>query len=155
VSADVDVDALISGTLAAAMTRLGELPGGPADAHPIGVGWATVDTERAERSFSLAFETATPDEALGSSCRLATRADGVALVLLEPATEGRLARSLARFGEGPVAVWFATPAALGARAATATSGPFGSERLVPGGTPEGWFLFAVAPADGDARGSAG
>jgi hypothetical protein len=155
VSADVDVDKLISATLATAMTRLGELPGRAADTRPIGVGWATVDTERAERSFSLAFEPAAPDDALGSSCRLARRADGVTLVLLEPATEGRLARSLARFGEGPVAVWFTTPAALDGGGAPATWGPFGSERLVPGATPEGWFLFAVAPSGGDARGSAG
>ncbi len=58
---------------------------------------------------------------------------------LEPNTEGRLAASLARHGEGPAAVWLAVgdlPAAVAGLRSTgvATSveqpGPLGAERLL-------------------------
>jgi hypothetical protein len=81
-----------------------------------------------------------PTPALGARCRMARGVlpTGMTLVLLEPNTEGRLAASLARHGEGPAAVWLAVgdlPAALaGLRSAgLATSvqrpGPLGAERL--------------------------
>jgi hypothetical protein len=113
------------------------------DAPVVGVGWATVDLERAEASFGLAFEDATDDAALGARCRIAGMPDGTRLVLLEPSTEGRLAESLARRGEGPVAVWFDDPLVTGIDPATPTAGPFGPERLVPGGARHEPHLFLV------------
>lgn len=149
----VDGDAIVSGTIAAAMTRLGQSPDHPAERRAIGVGWATVDGDRAEHAFGLGFrfESADPDVALGASCRVTTRRDGVALVVLEPATEGRLAESLGRFDEGPVAVWFATPSTPEPPGDAATAGPFGPERLVAGSPSVGWYIFLVDPPGTDDR----
>ena len=80
-----------------------------------GIGWATVDQERARAELDglLAADPAAPrlapwapldrDPSLGSSVwvRLSVGSSaGPALVVLEPDTEGPLAASLARFGEG-------------------------------------------------------
>jgi hypothetical protein len=104
----------------------------------IGVGWATVDLDRAaaELAADLDLETEdfvhAPDSvALGARSRVAAGSlgVGVALVVLEPATEGRLAGHLARQDEGPAVIW------LGGRPAATTPGPFGPEALdgaVPG-----------------------
>jgi hypothetical protein len=69
--------------------------------------------------------------------------DGGALLVLEPDTEGRLASSLARHGEGPIAVWLAVDVRAAAAATEALrtdgcsltseeGGPFGRERLIIG-----------------------
>ena len=68
----------------------------------------------------------------------ATASDDPRIVLLEPSTEGRLAATLARHGEGPAALYLAVRPlaltatglvpALGERPRTG-SGPFGSELL--------------------------
>lgn len=131
------------------------------DWRPAGVGWATVDHERAAGEFALDigaadlhFATAPPTSLLGASCLVAhgLLGDGVWLALLEPTTEGRLAASLARHGEGPVALWLSVPdldAAASAlhRAGVATSasrpGPFGPERLVLGGAVAGPHRLVV------------
>jgi len=83
-----------------------------AGAELTGIGWATVDLERAERELSAALATelrtvfAARDEALGAAQRVATTAElGFALVLLEPDTEGPLAGLLARHAEGVVAAY--------------------------------------------------
>lgn len=82
----------------------------------VGVGWATVELERAERELGQALgaelrTTAAPrDETLGAAQRVATTTDlGFRLVLLEPDTEGPLAGLLARRGEGVVAAYFELP----------------------------------------------
>lgn len=114
----------------------------------VGIGWATVELERgaAELGTALGLEAAALAGA-PASATLGARTlvcpdglgPGVALILLEPTTEGRLAATLARRGEGPAAAWLEVgdlPAALDAarRVGTITSserpGPLGPERLV-------------------------
>jgi hypothetical protein len=152
----------------------------------VAVGWATVDLDRAtaawrERLPAEAPITDAPDSVLlGARCRL-TRVqakaldrpdlDGeVTLLLLEPATEGRLAATLARHGEGWVATWFAAAddeedAAAGAVSLTAgvdpfveddafsrpmrsavRAGPLGPERLLLDGPVTGPHRLVVRPA---------
>lgn len=92
------------------------------------IGWATVDHERAmaELDSALAAENDAwvaleRDAALGASARSRGLGDeGAMLVVLEPDTEGPLAASLARFGEGVAVIY------LG-------DGPVGSGRLLRGG----------------------
>ena len=119
----------------------------------VGIGWATVELERAAEDLTAAFVRAgmpqpawTPgprDDLLGASAWVSHEwwptwgsDEPPSLVLLEPDTEGRLAATLARFGEGVGAVYVAArpddgsgsidPARLGRPAA----GPLGSGRLV-------------------------
>lgn len=117
----------------------------------IAVGWATVELDRAARelgsAFGLQFVEAPGSAHLGCACRRSVATvDGVHVVLMEPITEGRLAVTLARHGEGLAAAWLRDDpgrAAVGrsSSAASATSaarpGPFGSERLVLGGHVSG------------------
>lgn len=79
----------------------------------VGVGWSTVELARAERELSAAlgpalvapFGPAPDDEIMGAYCRQARLEDGLAIVLLEPNTEGRLAGALARWGEAVVVAY--------------------------------------------------
>jgi hypothetical protein len=121
-----------------------------ADARTVAVGWATVELDRAALELAAElgiasdrFGEAVGSPLLGARCRLAVGLlpDDVAVVLLEPDTEGRLAGRLARFGEGPAAVWLGVADIASAAdalrlAGVATSidrpGPFGLERLVHG-----------------------
>jgi len=122
------------------------------DSEPVAVGWATVDLDRA--ALELAdllglgpdvFVAADDSITLGGRCRIAAEVlpGGLSVVILEPSTEGRLAGRLARLGEGPAAVW----SSLGTTAATDTAGsqpgPFGPERLVPDGPPQGPYRIVV------------
>lgn len=115
-----------------------------------GVAWATVELERAARELGewLIDEPTDPDGAasdphLGARVQ-ARRTDtlpGDAMLLAEPSTEGRLAASLARDGEGPCALYLWPAAGLdawtdAARARGVTvggrrAGPFGPAVLVP------------------------
>jgi GNAT superfamily N-acetyltransferase len=116
----------------------------PAGTAVTGIGWSTVDLERAERELGLAFQDAVPDAILGARTRINTEHLSVPLVLLEPATEGRLAASLARLGEGPVVTWLAGPAPTAGPAGPAgppALGPFGEERLDPGPIHGPYRLF--------------
>jgi len=112
----------------------------------IGVGWATVDLERAAGEIGPAvgigpngFADAPDSVALGARCLVAPGVLGpgrIAVVILEPSTEGRLAGHLARHDEGPAVVWLAGsgPDSNG-DAAGRTPGPFGPEAIqhsVPG-----------------------
>ena len=136
-----------------------------AGVRPVGVGWATVELERAERELCAAlglsvddFGPAASSIALGARCRVAPGGlgDALALVLLEPDTEGRLAATLARLGEGPAVVWLVvegcdTTAAVSATAAASATmtaavrpGPLGPERLVLGGPIHGPHHLLVA-----------
>jgi hypothetical protein len=108
----------------------------------VGLGWATVDTDRAVSELSVAypdaapFETAAQVSLLGASCRLGRpgRPEDVRLAILEPVTEGRLAATLARHGEGPVVLWVAAAAEPPMPVLSSeVVGPFGRERLVLGG----------------------
>jgi hypothetical protein len=87
------------------------------------IGWATVDHERAvaELDASLAgslAEAAPPwralprDAAVGASARARGLGAGLPeLLVLEPDTEGPLAASLARYGEGVAVVYVGAPTA--------------------------------------------
>jgi hypothetical protein len=132
-------------------------------------GWATVELDRAERDGPAGFAPGrsttvkdVPDDLLlGARCRLVGLGPGEReLLLLEPATEGRIAASLARFGEGPVVLYLilaqeefgqlvraAGPAGL--VLSTEAPGPFGPQRLVVGGSPWGAHL-CVARSTGAA-----
>ena len=109
-----------------------------------GIGWATVELDRAAVEVAEAFAGAggpAPDWApaprevlLGASAWIAGGDDGrPPIVLLEPDTEGRLAATLARFGEGVAALYLevaegqiADPARLG----RSSPGPLGPSRIV-------------------------
>jgi hypothetical protein len=67
---------------------------------------------------------------LGASCLVldVPLPGDVALAVVEPATEGRIAAGLARWDEGPLVAWYA--AAETEPRADGRLGPFGPERLV-------------------------
>lgn len=147
---------------------------GPVDG--LAVGWATVDLERAAAELWAGRSTAPlPDEALlGARClAVAPTPDGESsdgpvatgppLVLLEPTTEGRLAASLARHGEGPIALYLLVPAraidrfrvvapASGIHLSRPAGGPFGRAVLALDGPPSGPHLVV---AEVTARGTIG
>jgi len=127
----------------------------------VGIGWATVDLDRAagELSGVAAFEGVARDSTLGAVARrtpLAAGARGACpgdrsrpvLVLLEPDTEGLLAAALARFGEGVRAIYLGpldradvddTP-----RLGPPRPGPLGPARLVIGRRPWGPHALVMA-----------
>lgn len=133
----------------------------------VGVVWATVDLDRA--ADELAPWLAAPDPArggvdaasdphLGARTRL-RRGDalpGAVLVLAEPSTEGRLAASLARDGEGPCGLclcpgggldaWLAAAAARGVRVSRREAGPLGDQVLLPGAVAGPHLLITETPA---------
>ena len=144
---------------AAAAGPLAQLAG----VRPIAIGWATVELERAERELSAAlalsvgdFSPAASSIALGAQCRIGSGvlADALALVLLEPQAEGRLAATLARLGEGPAVVWLvvdgcaATQRSSGVITSAARHGPLGPERLVLGGPVHGPHQLLVGERPG-------
>jgi hypothetical protein len=127
---------------AAERIRAGAVERDPAiDGLPLtGIGWATVERERAERELEPAADWVEleRDPALGARRWLRAVDTGgdhdvPALVVLEPETEGRLAASLARFGES-VAVAY-----LGADAIT-------RGRLLRGGPAWGPHVVVAPPA---------
>ena len=129
-------------------------------------GWATVELDRAVQELTASPASPTtrdlPDDTLlGACCRLVSLGPGEReLLLLEPSTEGRVAASLARFGEGPVALYVIVPshqfgemirASVGAGLvfSAEADGPFGRQRLVAGGPRWGAHL-CVAQSTGAA-----
>lgn len=101
----------------------------------LAVGWATVDLERAGSQLiagglvdDLNDQIEVVD-ALGAAARRADRsAFGVPLLLLEPTTEGHLAATLARHGEGPCAIVIGNAAA--GRAGLVAGGSRGGPHLL-------------------------
>jgi hypothetical protein len=127
-----------------------------------GLGWATVELDRAADELGMWLGDApagdAPDAAdplLGARARLrgAGGLPGDAVVLLEPSTEGRLAASLARDGEGPAALYLRPASGLRAWAADARGrgvalsarrvGPLGSSVLLVGGPVAGPHVVIV------------
>jgi len=112
-----------------------------ASAGLAGVGWATVDWERAADELraglglpDIEWPAATRDPFLGAVARRMVRGRDPepAIVLLEPDTEGRLAASLARFGEGVAVVYLvAVDGPVGATSRPEV-GPLGPGRLLLG-----------------------
>jgi predicted N-acetyltransferase YhbS len=119
------------------------------------IGWGTVEFERALEELGAPSSVAAPEDALlGARARRCRLEGGVEVVLLEPATEGFLAASLARFGEGPVARYLVGgpgTAEAARRAGFALSpeagGPLGRQRRVRLGRRWGPHLLLVAAAD--------
>jgi len=116
-----------------------------------GIAWATVELERGAEELTAAFRRAglpeprwspgARDDLLGATAWVSREpwpAEGLdhapALVLVEPDTEGRLAATLARFGEGVAATYLAPegagPAVDPTRLGRPAAGPLGSGRLV-------------------------
>jgi hypothetical protein len=145
------------------------------------VGWATVELERAAEELSRAFTRAglpgpswqpgPRDGLLGASAWVSREwwpapagGPGPAIGLLEPDTEGRVAATLARFGEGVGAVYLSAPEiapssdVAGGPAATGTpridrsrlggpaAGPFGTGRLVLARPTWGPHIVILDPA---------
>ncbi len=116
-------------------------------------GWATVELDRAARELShllaagAGFGVAASSVLLGACCLVGPAADRPQLwiVLLEPDTEGRLAATLARSGEGWAATWVLDHGAgvRPRRASVARPGPLGQERLLLGGPLAGPYRFLV------------
>ena len=150
--------------LAAALERmLAGVPGAAngefaAPFRPTALGWATVELDRAARELgrrvpgSGPFEPAPEDELLGARCLVGPLFDlgggglpsrHVRLVLLEPSTEGRLAATLARHGEGPAAAWLDRDRPPRMAVSRPALGPFGRERLLLGGPLHGPHLLVT------------
>jgi hypothetical protein len=122
------------------------------DGRLVAVGWATVELDRAALELAAllglttgTFVPADDSTALGGRCRVASGVlpDGLTLALLEPNTEGRLAGRLARMGEGPAAVWSSVGADVARGLTGARPGPFGLERLLPGGPAQGPYRLVI------------
>lgn len=133
----------------------------PAGSGPttIAVIWATVDLDRAASALGLETSELPGDQLLGAFVRLARDPSSTEqIALVEPSTEGVLAATLARFGEGPVGRYVEATGGLEAvvqRAAAGgiamsreAMGPFGSSRLVVRASPAGRHLVLVAPRAG-------
>jgi hypothetical protein len=129
---------------------------------PIALAWAAVDLDRAISEIALglglskdAFDLSVDSEILGARGRMSPAAiAGVSLVILEPSTEGRLAAALARYGEGPVAVWFLgqeVAEIAGGAFGQEQPGPFGPERLASGGLVGGLYRIIVVAEPGTIR----
>ncbi|MFN8621649.1 MAG: hypothetical protein U0869_12985 [Chloroflexota bacterium] len=116
----------------------------PAGARLAGVGWATVDTERTLDALAgaPAGASSTTEPALGATAAV-IQAGSVALVVLEPDTEGRLAAALARRGEGIACLYLEADAPTGSSRPTALGRP---GRLLPHDRPWGPFVILVDPA---------
>ncbi len=132
------------------------------------IGWATVEADRAATELAplLApgdrFEVAADSVTLGAHCRVARAGrtytgrihnGALLIVLLEPATEGRLAGFLARSGEGWAATWVdvarttgATPSPSVPETHPARPGPLGPERLLATAPARGPFRMLVERA---------
>jgi hypothetical protein len=117
-----------------------------------GIGWATVELDRAARELASLgpFEAAPGDANLGAAARRVRPGDRTqpVLLLIEPETEGPLAAALARFGEGVGAVYLGpldrgdvddTP-----RLGPPRSGPIGPARLVIGRPAWGPHVLVLA-----------
>jgi hypothetical protein len=114
--------------------RLPRRAGSPR-ADLVGVGWATVEVQRAAGDLEWETEPGAPDTLLGATAAVVT--GDRRLLLLEPSTEGRIAASLVRWGEGPAALYVSVgdEAALerarrdllgrGGRSTVIAEGPFG------------------------------
>lgn len=124
------------------------------------LGWATVDLDRAVSEMTAdlelpadSFTEAVDFETLGARGRIERAAiEGeTAVVILEPAKEGRLAAILARRAEGPAAIWFLADEDASGVVGAVRPGPFGPERLVPGGPVDGVQRFLVLAEPGTIR----
>ena len=116
--------------------------------------WATVDRDRLLAESGWTGTVSLPDDALlGASVAVARPSTGEVLAVVEPATEGRLAATLARHGEGPAGEYVEAPIPLDAIGPAATAaglvvgrpaaGPFGRSVIVVSGPVTGPHLILV------------
>ena len=129
-----------------------------------GIAWSTVDLDRAEAELGPWLvppgaderePAVTLDPHLGARIRIRATAGlpGERILLAEPATEGRLAASLARDDEGPCALylrpvegleaWTAAARERGVLLTARREGPLGASVLVLGGVVAGPHLLIV------------
>jgi hypothetical protein len=130
----------------------------PNERRVLAVIWATVDRDRVLADLDVAAERLAEDPHLGASVGLVRPADGDPIAILEPVTEGRLAATLARHGEGPAGEYVEAPLPLetigGAAAAAGlvvsrpADGPFGRSVLVVPSRLGGRLLVLVQPSAG-------
>ncbi len=123
----------------------------------LGIGWATVELERAAQELLEAFITAgmpdpqwelAPREGLLGATAWAEPGDSArpSIVLLEPDTESRLAATLARFGEGVAAVYLQPArgdAVESSRLGRPSPGPLGMSRIVLAGPTWGPHVIVL------------
>jgi len=120
----------------------------------------TVDLERALAALGRPSDdagTAVPEPLIGAKVVLIEQSGGPILALAEPITEGRLAASLARHGEGHIGDYVELPDVgslerlrevaheAGITLSAATRGPFGAGVLVLGGPIWGRQVIVVEP----------
>jgi hypothetical protein len=120
--------------------------------------WATVDLERSLRErerTSNAVDATAADPHLGARVAMIAAGERGLLALAEPTTEGRLAASLARRGEGPAGRYLSLQDgdtieayrrrahAAGVAISRVRPGPFGPSVLLVGGPVGGPLLIVV------------
>ena len=123
------------------------------------IGWATVDAERVAGGAVL--ESRLRDPHVGATASILAVPPGLdaaieapTVVLLEPDTEGRLAATLARSGEGPAVLYLEVGAdglelarmairRRGGSSSVVLDGPFGRSTLLLGGPLSGPHLVLV------------
>lgn len=111
------------------------------------LGWATVDAERLAAALGKPLgDEGHVDPALGAT-GFSVRSASLPVVLLEPATEGRIAAALARLGEGPVALYLEGLTVGDDEDATllARTGMGREGRLLRPARPSGPFVVALQP----------
>jgi hypothetical protein len=128
------------------------LPAG-SELRVVAVIWATVDVDRVLAGIGLPAEPLADDILLGAAVRLVRPLEGEPIALVEPRTEGLIALTLARSGEGPAGHYVlaagglpglvARAAAAGIDLKTANEGPFGPSALVLGGPAAGPHVVLV------------
>jgi hypothetical protein len=133
------------------------LPAG-SERRVIAVIWATVDVDRVLAGIGLPAEPLADDPLLGAAVRLVRPLDGEPIALVEPRTEGLIALTLARSGEGPAGHYVlatsgipdlvARATAAGIDLKTADEGPFGPSALVLGGPAAGPHIVLVTYSAG-------
>jgi hypothetical protein len=131
---------------------------GPDQRRVLAVIWATVDRDRLVADMKVPVERLADDPLLGASVGLVRPAEAAPIAVLEPITEGRLAATLARHGEGPAGEYVEAPVGRdGVKAAARAAGldlggpadgPFGRSVLVIAGPVDGPHLVLVEPPAG-------
>jgi hypothetical protein len=116
------------------------------DPRVIAVIWATVDRDRTLADVGLAGDPLADDPHLGANVVLVRPAGGDPIAIVEPITEGRLAATLARNGEGAVGEYVETPILLGRISETAAAAGLGASSPADG--PFGRSVIVLPPAVG-------
>jgi hypothetical protein len=125
----------------------GALDDGAAPGRVEGIGWATVELDRAATELATAlglvdrtaFAPSAEASWLGAFTRRARPPGGPWIALLEPSREGRLAAFLARHGEGVAAVYVSRGGG-GPAPPWLARGPLGGERWLAGERWGPWLI---------------